>query len=185
MRAVPGPDDSQDLTFSGNVALDLGGSPEGEVASREALGDSAWARLSARRLAIARVLGSAVVRLRSRSGERTQLAADSAHVGFVNGRPDSVRLSGAASARYVSADGEAESRVTGEQVSVLLASGRVRRLTALGRAACRHTGAEGDGRTVELTGDRVSVWFEAGKLQRAAADGGVRGSYVPGRTESP
>lgn len=125
-----------------------------------------------------------MVRFRTEMDELTELSAGTVSIHSIQGKLDSLSLAGSATARQVS-DVGGESLVGGDSLAVLLREDRVHRLVASGRASCEHTASGEDKETISLTGDRVSVSFDEGKFRHADADGGVRGSYLPGEAVVP
>ena len=184
MSIMSGKEGEQDLSMAGSVSLDFGSRPEADVRSRTVSGDSVWSRLIGGRLAQLEVVGSARVQFCTGTDELAALSADTARIHLVGGMTDSLFLTGSASARQVSAADSVESRVTGDRLVVRVQADRIRYLVATGRASCEHASRAEEGETITLTGDRVSISFEGGKLRHAGAEGGVKGRYLPQEAEA-
>jgi lipopolysaccharide export system protein LptA len=120
--------------------------------------------------------GDVTGHLVSREGTRTNLGGGVARFVFLDGAIDSLLLEDG----KVEAHSENESqwsRLSGDHILLTFVRGEIREVTAQGQAKCEHFEEDSEDGEVRLTGDRVELGFEFGKLVLAKADGAVRGSY--------
>lgn len=135
------------------------------------------------RMAHLKATGRVEAFLHPADGAETRLEGDGIWMAFGQGRLDSVEVKGACRVAHVPADGKVESRMSGRRISLRLSLERIQRILIVDEAVCEQTGNLEDG-DIHLTGDRLDLFFEGGRLQRAVGEGGVAGRYVPAEKES-
>ena len=108
----------------------------------------------------------------------SQLDGEDASVRLTAGEPDRVHVNGSGDLHHASGSSDLRAHITGQGVAIDLVGSQVRAIRVDSNAVCE---IQGD-HPARLSGDRLHLVFEAGRLAKAEVKGRVQGRYQTGKT---
>ncbi|MCZ6634151.1 MAG: hypothetical protein O7G87_12155 [bacterium] len=174
IRARMAAGEIREIEMYTDVQIDIFRSQEGKQTIRADTARVIWTGETVEGL---EATGQVHLTLKDADGAETDLRGDRLAMAFKEGDLDSLLLRGNCSGIYVSEEGKTENRLSGGQQTIWFDSEKISRIQVEDNAECEQVPRDETENRIRVTGDRVVLQFEAGKLQEVVALGGVKGSY--------